>query len=103
MAAVVASKVKRNRSAKHSNNQGGTIQLEIDRNGKLRKIDRAEEAAAKKRTKLRTTGYYRKVRASEQNYTVFRPLSCDVLLSIFDMFHRPVGGYCSYNIVQPNW
>lgn len=71
MAAVVASKVKRNRSAKHSNNQGGTIQLEIDRNGKLRKIDRAEEAAAKKRTKLRTTGYYRKIEQLDNDDGVY--------------------------------
>ena len=64
MAAVVANKVKRNRSARHSNKQGG-VQLEIDAHGKLRKVGGEEEEAKKKReaAKRPNAGYYRKVRA----------------------------------------
>ena len=64
MAAVVANKVKRNRSARHSNKQGG-VQLEIDQYGKLRKVGGDEEEAKKKReaAKRPNAGYYRKVRA----------------------------------------
>ena len=73
MAAVVANKVKRNRSARHSNKQGG-VQLEIDAHGKLRKVGGEEEEAKKKReaAKRPNAGYYRKVRADE----VMTP--CDV-------------------------
>ena len=33
-------------------------------------------------------------------YKVFCPLSRDVLKSFFDMFHRPLGWYCSYCAAQ---
>ena len=73
MAAVVANKVKRNRSARHSNKQGG-VQLEIDAHGKLRKVGGEEEEAKKKReaAKRPNAGYYRKVRADEVR------IPCDV-------------------------
>ena len=65
MAAVVANKVKRNRSARHSN-KGGGVQLEIDAYGKLRKVGgTAEEEEAKRKreaAKRGHVGYYRKVR-----------------------------------------
>ena len=68
MAAVVANKVKRNRSARHSNKGGGGVQLEIDAYGKLRKVGggTAEEEEAKRKreaAKRGHVGYYRKVRA----------------------------------------
>ena len=35
------------------------------------------------------------------NYTLWDyTLSRDVLLNIFDMFHRPLGGHCSYCAAQ---
>ena len=76
MAAVVANKVKRNRSARHSNKQGG-VQLEIDAHGKLRKVGGEEEEAKKKReaAKRPNAGYYRKVRADEVR------IPCDVRCS----------------------
>ena len=67
MAAVVANKVKRNRSARHSNKQGG-VQLEIDAHGKLRKVGGGEEEEAKKKREAAKPrqAYYRKVRARER-------------------------------------
>ena len=63
---MVANKVKRNRSARHSN-KGGGVQLEIDAYGKLRKVGgTAEEEEAKRKreaAKRGHVGYYRKVRA----------------------------------------
>ena len=62
---MVANKVKRNRSARHSN-KGGGVQLEIDAYGKLRKVGgTAEEEEAKRKreaAKRGHVGYYRKVR-----------------------------------------
>ena len=74
MAAVVANKVKRNRSARHSNKQGG-VQLEIDQYGKLRKVGGDEEEAKKKReaAKRPNAGYYRKVRAKLRSRAMFAP------------------------------
>ena len=74
MAAVVANKVKRNRSARHSNKQGGGgggFQFELDAHGKLRQVGGGveEEIAAKKREAAKrrpNAGYYRKVRAGER-------------------------------------
>ena len=75
MAAVVANKVKRNRSARHSNKQGGAggggFQFELDAHGKLRQVGGGveEEIAAKKREAAKrrpNAGYYRKVRAGER-------------------------------------
>ena len=64
---MVANKVKRNRSARHSSNKGG-VQLEIDAYGKLRKVGgTAEEEEAKRKreaAKRGHVGYYRKVRHS---------------------------------------
>ena len=33
-------------------------------------------------------------------YTLFCPLSRDILIIIFDMFHRPLGWYCGYRAAQ---
>ena len=62
MAAVVANKVKRNRSARHSN-KGGGVQLEIDAYGKLRKVEDEEAKRKREAAKRGHVGYYRKVRA----------------------------------------
>ena len=64
---MVANKVKRNRSARHSNKGSGGVQLEIDAYGKLRKVGggTAEEEEAKRKreaAKRGHVGYYRKVR-----------------------------------------
>ena len=64
---MVANKVKRNRSARHSNKGAGGVQLEIDAYGKLRKVGggTAEEEEAKRKreaAKRGHVGYYRKVR-----------------------------------------
>ena len=71
---MVANKVKRNRSARHSNKAGG-VQLEIDAYGKLRKVGgTAEEEEAKRKreaAKRGHVGYYRKVRP----HTAELPLS----------------------------
>ena len=39
-------------------------------------------------------------KSSTLQYTVWHPIMCDILLSIFDMFLRPVGWYCSYCAAQ---
>ena len=76
MAAVVANKVKRNRSARNSGNKQGGVQLEIDAHGKLRKVGAEEEEAKKKReaAKRPNQSYYRKVRAKFK----IRSDPCDV-------------------------
>ena len=37
---------------------------------------------------------------SVSNYTVVHTLSRDILLVIFDTFHRPLGWYCSYTHIR---
>ena len=77
---MVANKVKRNRSARHSNKGAGGVQLEIDAYGKLRKVGgTAEEEEAKRKreaAKRGHVGYYRKVNPTRtrHNRGMFAPL-----------------------------
>merc|ERR1719422_2632386 len=79
MAAVVANKVKRNRSARHSKGNGG-VQLEIDAYGKLRKVGggTAEEEEAKRKreaAKRGHVGYYRKIEQLDNDDGIYRASS----------------------------